>query len=203
MFQWLTGGILKGVGGIMNAGKGIYTAIAGDKGAQQAASAAEQMAILQGYQAEFLAPEKHNWFNVLVDGANRLVRPMYTYGMIAMFAWAGIDPVSFVLFAQGLAVVPEMMWAILLTITGFWFGGRLFEKYSGGKTMIVDPALAEKIANNRESIAAAIQDKKRAEKEMLSDDDFDKLMADTSKPLSNAAILEWNARRKAKGKSVI
>lgn len=190
MFQWLTGGLMQGVSGIMNAGKGIYTAIAGDKGQQQMAMHAEQMSVHDTYKMEWMAQVgKTGFFNSLVDGLNRLVRPLYTYGVIALFVWCAIDPVQFTFFVQALAVVPELMWYILLTITAFWFGGRLLEK-APKSIKGVDQAALDAVIKSREQM-------QRDRDEGLTESEFQQQMKST-KPLSNAAILEWNARRKKK-----
>ncbi len=190
MFGWLTGRVLKGVGGIMNAGKNIYTAIAGDKGAQQQALHMEQMSIHNAYQMEWAAQVgKIRFFNSLVDAANRLVRPLYTYGMISLFVWCAIDPVEFTMFVQALSVVPELLWYILLTITAFWFGGRLLEKAPKNIKGVNKEAL--------DAIIASRTQMKREKAKDISEEEYQSQMK-SSKPLSNAAIMEWNTRRRKK-----
>ena len=117
-----------GLGSILGGANNLAKTVFGDKAAKEAAIHEEQMQIQKGYQAEFLAPEKHGWFNQLVDGANRLVRPLFTYGIVALFVWACVDPVEFTMTVQALGVIPELLWYIMMTIIGFWFGGRLLEK---------------------------------------------------------------------------
>lgn len=155
----------------------------GDKAARETNFHNEQMSIQDGYQAEFNAPEKMGWFNQLVDGANRLVRPLFTYGIIALFTWASLDPVSFVESIQALAVVPELMWYIMLTIVAFWFGGRILEKAPAKIT----PAEIQVMQQQ------AIQIQKQRD-ERSWEDKYNSELKDTSKPLSNKAILEWNKR---------
>jgi len=173
MVSFLTGG------GLNSLAKTFF----GDKAARETNFHNEQMSIQEGYQAEFNAPEKQNWFNILVDGANRLVRPLFTYGIIAMFIWASIDPVSFVVSIQALAVVPELMWYIMLTIVAFWFGGRILEK-APAKITSQEIQVMQQQANQ-------IQ-KQRDERTW--EDKYSIELKDNTKPLSNKAILEWNKK---------
>jgi hypothetical protein len=106
---------------------GVVKSVIGDRSERDAAVAAEAKAVQEGYQAEFTAPERHG-FNALVDGINRLVRPLFTYGIISLFIWAAIDPVGFTVAMTALGVVPEMLWYIIATIIAFWFGSRIIEK---------------------------------------------------------------------------
>lgn len=176
-------------GGVLGGVNSIAQTFVGDKAARERGFHDEQMAIQQGYQAEFLAPEKKGIFNQLVDGANRLVRPFFTYGIVALFIWAAYDPVNFTYSMQALAVIPELMWYILMTIIAFWFGGRLLEK---APKRIQKDELDQMV-----NVAQTIQ-KQRDENSW--EDKYNEEMKDTSKPLSNRAILEWNARRKEKQK---
>jgi hypothetical protein len=162
---------------------GIAKTFFGDKAARESNFHNEQMSINDGYQAEFNAPEKQGWFNQLVDGANRLVRPFFTYGIIVLFIWAAVDPVRFVETVQALAVIPELLWYIMLTIVAFWFGGRILEKAPGKISGAEIKVMAEQ--------ATQIQ-KQRDENTW--EDKYSQELADTSKTLSNKAILEWNKR---------
>jgi len=155
----------------------------GDKAARETNFHNEQSSIQAGYQAEFNAKEKKHFFNMLIDGANRLVRPLFTYGIIALFIWASIDPISFVESLQALAIIPELMWYIMLTIVAFWFGGRILEKSPGSIS-------SQEITVMKEQ-AIQIQ-KQRDEKNW--EDKYQEELKDNTKPLSNKAILEWNKR---------
>ncbi len=184
------GMIAQGIGQIFKSGKGLYTAIAGDKGAMQAGLHAEQMSVHQAYQMEWAAQAgKTGFFNGLVDAANRLVRPLYTYGMISLFIWCAIDPIAFTMFVQALAVVPELMWYVLLTITAFWFGGRLLEK-APKSIKGVDMKVLDAVVKSREQMQRDLDTG-------VSEQKYQEQMNST-KPLSNASVLEWNARHKNK-----
>ena len=181
----LTGGLGSILGGAANLAKTFV----GDKAAKEVGFHREQMQIQRGYQAEFLAPEKKGCFNQLVDAANRMVRPLFTYGIVAMFIWAAIDPVNFALTVQGLQIIPELMWYIMMTIIGFWFGGRLLEK----APMRVS---AKEIKQAKEVAQSIVEE--RAE---LWEDKYEKVDTDNPKTTTNKVVAEWQ-QGTAKPKSV-
>ncbi len=63
-------------------------------------------------------------FDSLVNGLNRLPRPMLALGTVGLFAHAMVDPVGFARRMQGLDAVPEPLWWLLAAIVGFYFGAR-------------------------------------------------------------------------------
>lgn len=64
------------------------------------------------------------FFDRLVDGLNRLPRPMLALGTMALFIYAMIEPVGFGARMEGLQQVPEPLWWLLGAIVGFYFGAR-------------------------------------------------------------------------------
>ena len=68
--------------------------------------AAQRQEALRQYAAEFALPRK-GVFDRLMDGLNRLPRPLLAYGTIGLFIVAMVDPVWFTSRMQGIAVVPE------------------------------------------------------------------------------------------------
>ena len=64
------------------------------------------------------------WFNSMIDGLNRLPRPMLSLGVIALIVSAMTDPIWFAERMVGLALVPDPLWALLGIIVTFYFGGR-------------------------------------------------------------------------------
>lgn len=82
-----------------------------------------KQAALSQFGAEFTL-ERKGWFNRLVDGANRLPRPLMAMGTLALFASAMVDPVWFASRMQGIALVPEPLWWLLGAIVSFYFGAR-------------------------------------------------------------------------------
>lgn len=61
------------------------------------------------------------FFDSLVNGLNRLPRPLGTMGL---FVYAMVEPMGFGLRMEGLQQVPEPLWWLLGAIVGFYFGAR-------------------------------------------------------------------------------
>lgn len=199
MFGALFGGLLKGgLTGIMGGVNSIVKTIFGDREAKDRYVHEQEISVQESYQAEFLAPEKKHWFNMLVDGANRLVRPFVTYSVLAMFYWASMDPVNFTYYIQTLQIVPELMWYIMGGIFLFWFGGRMIEKGTFTKSaMKIDPDAAKMVIDAHEKRKWDAENKITERNEpILSNDKYMEEMNDKTKPLSNSAIMEWNRRKK-------
>ena len=86
-------------------------------------SAEAQGAALAQFAAEFAHP-RLTWFDRLIDGLNRLPRPLMAYGVLGLFVAAMTDPVWFASRMQGLALVPEPLWWLMGAIVSFYFGAR-------------------------------------------------------------------------------
>ena len=74
------------------------------------------------YAAEFT--RRTNWFDSIIDGINRLPRPILALGTIYLFVLCFYNPVSFSAAMTALQLVPEQLWWIMLAIVGFYFGAR-------------------------------------------------------------------------------
>ena len=96
-----------------------------EAGAARAANA-QGLAMTQ-YGAEF-ALARHGWFDRLMDGLNRLPRPLLALGTLALFVSAMVSPLWFSERMQGIALVPEPLWWLLGVIVSFYFGARHQEK---------------------------------------------------------------------------
>ena len=68
--------------------------------------AAIKQQAMQQYVAEFTVP-RQGWFDRLMDGLNRLPRPFLAFGTIGLFIVAMVDPVSFSIRMQGIAMVVD------------------------------------------------------------------------------------------------
>lgn len=64
------------------------------------------------------------WFDGLVNGLNRLPRPMLALGTLGLFVFAMVDPGAFATRMMGLDAVPEPLWWLLGAIVSFYFGAR-------------------------------------------------------------------------------
>jgi len=85
--------------------------------------AGAQAAALAQHSAEF-AGAGDGWFDRMVNGLNRLPRPMLAFGTLALFSYAMVDPAGFGARMAGLNQVPEPLWWLLGAIVGFYFGAR-------------------------------------------------------------------------------
>ena len=107
--------------------------------------------------AQFAAEFGHKgWFNQLVDGLNRLPRPVMAFGVIGLFASAMTDPIWFAARMQGLALVPEQLWVIFGSIVSFYFVVRELHKFrassmakESGRILAQAPQVAENIRKLR------------------------------------------------------
>lgn len=178
----LGGGILETV----RKGVGMFT---GDRAERERGYHDESMASRHQFAAEFQVRNR-TWFDSLIDGLNRLPRPVIVTMVIYYFVKAVSDPIEFQAINIGLATIPERMWDIAFAIIAFYFVAREFQK-SRDKGM----ALSEDAFNERMRQFDALKARKRDRAAVMEDAQFHTVMADTSKPLSNAAILEWNRRR--------
>ncbi len=86
-------------------------------------SAEAQMAALRQLGEEYENPSL-GWFDRLVNGMNRLPRPMLAFGTIGLFVYAMVDPVAFARRMVGLNAVPEPLWWLLGAVVAFYFGAR-------------------------------------------------------------------------------
>lgn len=85
--------------------------------------AATKQQAMQQFASEFAVP-RQGWFDRLMDGLNRLPRPLLAYGTIGLFVVAMVDPVWFSTRMQGIALVPDPLWWLMGAIVSFYFGAR-------------------------------------------------------------------------------
>lgn len=127
MLGWLFG-IGKAGKEIGEAVSGVYGTIKGDKRQIEAGIHEEQMAVLAQFAAEFAGRPPQTWWDSLVDGLNRLPRPVITFSIMGLFVWAFYDPAAFSDYMRAMEIVPDELWMMWLTIVAFWFGGRLVSR---------------------------------------------------------------------------
>jgi hypothetical protein len=92
----------------------------GDKAARDQAGADEATAGQAQFAAEFQV-ENRTWFDSLVDGFNRMMRPTMWYSTLIYLwlSWGDID--QFIEVTNGLRLVPEPVFIILGVMVGFLF----------------------------------------------------------------------------------
>ena len=119
-------GVLTSLGTLTRAGeavRGVARVFRADASEGQSLEHEAQRAALTQMAAEFAVPSA-TWFDRLVDGLNRLPRPLLAFGTLGLFVYAMIDPWAFAGRMKGLAYVPEPLWWLLGAIVGFYFGAR-------------------------------------------------------------------------------
>ena len=148
-FSKLFGGGIGTVGDTVKTVAGVFSENREAK-AQRAASAQDRdVDLLISAQAQF-AREFHrprNFFDSLINGINRLPRPIMALGTIGMLGYAFYDPAGFTAAGSALGLIPQELWWLISAVVAFYFGARHFEKRAGSK---VDLALArELLARNQ------------------------------------------------------
>ena len=83
----------------------------------------EQTAALTQYGQEYQLVQK-GWFNQLVNGLNRLPRPVMALGTVGLFVFAMVEPEGFARRMIGLDAVRRELWWLLGAIVSFYFGAR-------------------------------------------------------------------------------
>lgn len=120
------------IGDILKGGKDVAEVFTENKENKGKRSHEETMAgldldkaSLMQYAAEFQSRENRTWWDSLVDGLNRLPRPLLTAAVLGFFVLAPIDPARFLEIAKAYELMPNGYWALLSVIIGFYFGGRM------------------------------------------------------------------------------
>ncbi len=105
------------------AAKGMAEVFTPSATRQMELSAEAQMAALRQLGAEYTDPGL-GWFDRMVNGLNRLPRPMLAFGTLGLFIYAMVDPENFGKRMVGLNLVPDPLWWLLGAVVGFYFGAR-------------------------------------------------------------------------------
>ncbi len=111
------------VSALGNAAKGVAEVFLPSATRKMELSAEAQMAALRQLGEEYQHPAL-SWFDRLVNGLNRLPRPLLAFGTLGLFTYAMIDPEAFAMRMVGLNAVPEPLWWLLGAIVAFYFGAR-------------------------------------------------------------------------------
>ncbi len=111
--------------------------------------AGAQAAALAQHSAEF-AGAGTGWFDRLVNGLNRLPRPMLAFGTLALFGYAMVDPDGFGARMTGLNQVPEPLWWLLGAIVGFYFGAREAHHFRARAPASATPGAAAPVEHARQ-----------------------------------------------------
>lgn len=80
-------------------------------------------AVHASHTAEF-QHARTGWFDTVVNGLNRLPRPLLALGTLGLFVYAMADPAGFGVRMAALTLVPEPLWWLLGAVVAFYFGAR-------------------------------------------------------------------------------
>jgi hypothetical protein len=201
MSVWSKIGSLLG-GNIIDGTSNLVGRIWGDARERESNRHDEQMTAMEAPAAEFQYRGQRFWFDAFIDGLNRLPRPLIALGVFGLFAFAPFDPLAFQEIMIAYQLVPEWLALIFAQIIMMFFGGRIIEGIKGSSFTAKSKKEVEQVMGQLKEIqemkAKLVQDL-NARTPQIDEDTYQREMADENKPLSNAAIIEWNRRRKAKG----
>ncbi|MEM6692636.1 MAG: 3TM-type holin [Planctomycetota bacterium] len=186
-----------GIGSILGQAGGLWGTVFGDKGKREEQRHQQvieglglDQATLAQFAAEFTPQSNRTWWDSLVDGLNRLPRPIMALGVLSMFVLAPIDPVRFTTIAEAYSVIPPGFWALLSIIIGFYFGGRMQLKSQDFQVKGQQASAAALFAKSQRQLAEAVG----RSKEPLTERAYQAALANNEEPLSNRVIMEWNRR---------
>ena len=148
-------------------------------------------AALAQFGTEFAAARKSR-FDCVIDGLNRLPRPLMVAATLALFGSAMFDPVWFAERMQGLVLVPEPLWWLAGTIVAFYFGGRFQVKSQEFRRQVAQSAaMVPQVLENISRIRELRHDSPGA-----ADTGRDAGLAMAAlEPEHNAALLAWRDAR--------
>lgn len=190
MISFLKNLFLGGLGStVQGVSRGIAT-FTGDKVQREGNIHEEQMAVSQGMAAEYQYRGHRTWFDALVDGLNRIPRPLLAFEAIALPHWAIMDPVGFSVAMQALALMPEWLAIIFGQVVLLFFGGRMLDRWNGKMKGPSKEEVQQVLDNIKELKSLKAPDDTR-----MAEEDYQSELKDTTKPMSNEAIMEWNRRR--------
>ncbi|AZL60920.1 methionine synthase I [Tabrizicola piscis] len=138
------------VSALGDAAKGVAEVFLPSATRKMELSAEAQMAALRQLGEEYQHPAL-NWFDRLVNGLNRLPRPLLAFGTLGLFTYAMVDPEAFARRMVGLSAVPEPLWWLLGAIVAFYFGAR--ETHYFRTRGVVSPFAAQAPAEENAALA--------------------------------------------------
>lgn len=174
---------LAGVGGLMRGAGDLTAVVRGNKAEEARAQHTENLAALEQLGAEF-GLNRDSWFDILIDGLNRLPRPALAMGTIGLFVYSMADPIGFADRMQGLQLVPDQLWWLLGAIVSFYFGARELHYFRDKRPSIAVEDLIS-VTKKREKIGE------------LRRDQIEIVPLDIADPNFNAALEAWKADEKA------
>ncbi len=115
-------------GGLAQPVTQLATTFFGDKSKRDEYDSNENVAGLGEFAAENNVQNNRTWWDSLVDGLNRLMRPSSFFTFLGLMWLAMYNPQKFAIVSSSLALVPAQIWTILGLMIAFLFPSRLLEK---------------------------------------------------------------------------
>ena len=187
------------IGGIFKEGKGLAQVFTVDKTVAEENRHAEVLAdvdhnkaVLAQFAAEFVDRKNRTWWDSLIDGLNRAVRPVITFGILAFFIIAPLSPTSFLQIAEAYSLMPTGYWALLSVIVSFYFGGRMQIKAQDMNLKKNAVQAATNLVAMRKEFRQLAEEEESTESKI-----YDAVVVENKKPpLTNKVIAEWLAFKK-------
>jgi hypothetical protein len=151
--RWLgIGDAAQSVGSAVETVAEVFTV---NKTKEELALRAQAMASIGQFGMEFSNPTG-GWFDSLINGINRLPRPIMALGTVGLFVFAMANPEGFATRMRGLAYVPDPLWWLLGAVVSFYFGARELHYARGATPPLIVPTVAanEPVAPTKVSAAA-------------------------------------------------
>jgi hypothetical protein len=160
-------------------------------------------AALAQLSAEF-APRQRGWFDRLMDGVNRLPRPLMVLGLVWMLVETARNPEAMARVFGAWAVLPEAAWVVFGIVVTFYFGGRAQLKDQEFRRGLAQAAVAAaRLPSGPEASAAGVAasgsgaDEDAAEEtganSALSEDPAESATLSGYATDDNPALAEWRA----------
>jgi len=143
-------------------------------------------AVLSQFSAEFSARSNRTWWDSLVDGLNRLPRPLITLSVLAFFALAPFYPDRITQVSKAYQAIPEGYWVLLSIIIGFYFGGRMQLKSQDFKLKGAAVGAARDLVKTRREFREFVMDDEPAE-----ESSYRQAVADSGGRPRNRTAADW------------
>lgn len=147
-------------------------------------------AALMQFAAEFQNRNNRTWWDSLVDGLNRLPRPLMAIAVLGFFVLAPVNPEYFTKIAEAYKIVPDGYWALLSVIIGFYFGGRMQLKSQDMTMKKSQVQAAKELIEKREEFR-----KLDSEEESSAAKIFTAAVSSGFKPPENRVVKDWLKKR--------
>lgn len=153
---------------------------------RQMADIDRDIASLGQFSTEFHARENRSWWDSLVDGLNRLPRPLITIAILSFFVLAPLDPPRFIEIAKAYELMPPGYWALLSVIIGFYFGGRMQLKAQDFNVKKDAVNAAKELVKIRKEFRQLDDDLESVESKI-----FDAAKTSSTRVIKNQVIEKW------------